>query len=112
MFWISQKNFIALMEEAHRHGQSGSAELNSEVIQDLLIKAKPGNFVSFKLWTIAQIQKLQLGKKIVHPLLGEGQIVIADNGSTAVSFNGRLESIDQGNEIWSYPIAQLPNLKN
>lgn len=104
MFWISRKNLMALLEEAFRHGQSGSADLNSEVIQDLLIKAKPGKLV-FKLQTIAQLQKIQPGKKIIHPLLGEGEVVAGSTGPVIV-FNGRVETLNHENtEFWSYPVS-------
>ncbi len=106
MLWINRKKLLELIEEAYNKGLSGAADSLERVSQDLLVKALPKK-MGFRIFSIAQLQKIPSGKRIFHPLLGEGEVCLF-MGKIAVSFKEKVEIVDQDNYlIWSYPLAQV-----
>lgn len=106
MFWVSKKSLLAFISECFDKGTSGSADLPDDYFQDIMAKTK-GN-VAFSFMKLSQLQKIANGKKIIHPLAGEGVVVVGDK--LGVSFPDGFKELSAENaDFWSFPVAPVKN---
>ncbi len=105
MLWISKKSLLALLSESFDKGVTGSADLSDDYFQDLIIKVK-GNGMKFSQIKLSELQKIGVGRRIFHPLMGEGVFIGGDK--LAVCFSeGNKELNSENADFWACPIALL-----
>lgn len=102
---INKKTVESILERAYDAGQSGCADFREATIQELLVECRPQN--GFRFYTLYEIQKFTQGRRILHPVRGDGEVVLNENCYGVKFRSGFVPFSAEHAEFWSYPLCDM-----
>ena len=106
--WISKKDLMDLVERAFDFGESAPADIGEEIIQEIMaeICTRLNGVSIFRPISLDELTRFPQGKRIVHPIDGDGEILLTGGKFCVRFFSGKTVNLNADNaNFWSCPLS-------
>lgn len=106
--WISKKDLMDLVERAFLFGESAPTDVGEEIVQEIMseICTRLNGVSVFRTISLDELTRFPQGKRIVHPLDGDGEIYLTNGKFSVRFFSGKTVHLNAANaDFWSCPLS-------